>query len=64
MNLDPSLIRQSMDMMKNMSPEQLQSMSETSKRMQANGMFPKAPGAGFNPTYTPPPAVSTPKKVP
>lgn len=61
MDFDPAMMRQSMNMMKNMSPEQIKSMAETAKRMQESGQFPRGsggfPGSGPKqsaPAYEPP----------
>jgi hypothetical protein len=59
MNVDPSMLRQSANMMKNMSPEQLKSMTEMAKKMYPDGKFPKNPGAFPRPNFPPAPAPSS-----
>lgn len=53
MDVDPSMIRQSLNMMNNMSPEMQKMMTEQAQKMYASGTFPRGMGMPPpNPTLT------------
>ena len=46
MNVDPAMVKQSCEMMKNMSEKDLEMMMDMATKMQASGAMPTPPAAG------------------